>query len=530
MSNTKIETMIAAVTRGELSRRDFMARAGQLGIGAGMANGLLTLGASSARAAVKRGGRIRVATQTGGTADSLDPTKFLSTVDYLRAYLMYTPLTALDRKSRAIPALAESWESDDAVNWAFHLRKDVEWSDGAKTTAKDVVYSLQRHLAEKSESPGKPMLEQVIEMKADGDHVVRMKLAAANADLPTLFTTPQFMITRDGQDDFTAPISNGPFTLKSFKAGVQAVLDRNDNYWGTPAPADRMEVTSVGDTTARMNALMAGKFDVVTGVDHKILDLLKKAPGVDVVSSPSSQHANFAMMVDRAPTDNNDLRLALKYISPREKFVKNVFKGYAQVGNDHQVAPTDPFYCDEIPQRHYDPDKAKFHLKKAGMAGGSIDLYSSFQATSGADAIALLYKEAARPAGLEVNVTMVPPDSYWTTAWMQKAFVVSGWNARPTADLMLSIANKSDGSWNESQWKNKHFDDLLVAARGEIDFAKRKAMYCEMQKMLQEDGGTSVIAFYDEINAKRSNVAGMEPHPAGLARNAFFGVEVGLKA
>ena len=67
-----------------------------------------------------------------------------------------------------------------------------------------------------------------------------------------------------------------------------------------------------------------------------------------------------------------------------------------------------------------------------------------------------------------------------------------------------------------------------MAARGELDTAKRKEMYCEMQKLLQDDGGTSVIAYYDSINAKRSNVGGMEPHPGDLARNAFFGTEVGF--
>jgi len=276
--------------------------------------------------------------------------------------------------------------------------------------------------------------------------------------------------------------------------------------------------------------MMAGEFDIANDADRKLLDLIQRTSGMELVNSKSGQHTNLAMMCDRGPTDNNDFRLAIKYIIPREKIVKNVFKGYGMVGNDHQVPPTDPFYCHDIPQRTYDPDKAKFHLKKAGMEGATIELQTSEQATAGAEAIALLISEAAKPAGLDMKVTVVPPAAYWETAWMQQPLVVSGWNPRPTADLMFTTANKSDASWNETQWKNAKFDELLIAARGELDNDKRKGMYCEMQRMLHDDGGVGMIAYYDYIDVKRDTVMGFEPHPAGMARNAFFSTEVWIKS
>ena len=325
-------------------------------------------------------------------------------------------------------------------------------------------------------------------------------------------------------------ISIGAFLVKEMKVGERTELVRNPDYWGEPAHVDEIQLDVVTDINARMNAVMAGKYDIAEAVDNKLIDLLKNAPGVELVASKSSQHTNLAMMCDRAPTDNLDLRMAMKYLIPRQKIVDNVFKGYGQVGNDHQVAPTDPFYCADIPQREYDVDKAKFHLKKAGMEGITIDLHTSDQATNNSEAIALLCKEGAKPAGLNYNVVVVPPGSYWTTAWMQQPFVVSGWNARPTADLMLSIANKSDGGWNETQWKNERFDKLLAEARGELDTAKRKEMYCEMQRMLHADGGVGMMAFYHLIDARRSNVGGFDPHPAGMGRNAFFSTEVWLNA
>ena len=109
---------------------------------------------------------------------------------------------------------------------------------------------------------------------------------------------------------------------------------------------------------------------------------------------------------------------------------------------------------------------------------------------------------------------------------MQVPLCVSGWDARPTADLMLTIANKSDGSWNETAWGSERFDELLVAARGETDAAKRKGMYCEMQRLLHDDGGVGMLGFYDMIDSRRDNVVGFDPHPAGYNRDAFFATDI----
>lgn len=528
MTDKPMDSIVRDLLASTNSRREFIKQASVFGIGATAAASMFSMPSVWA-ATPKKGGTLRLAASTGGVNDFLDPTKYIATGDYARGYQIYSPLIALSREGGPLPALAISWEpNSNATEWTFKLRRGVEWSDGKKFTSKDVLYSLGRHTAPDSESPGKPLLEQVTEMKADGDLVVVMTLKNSNADLPIVFTDPRFQITQEGEDKFQSPASIGPYLLTEFKPGIRTVLTRNDSYWGGPSYLDSIVISIVLDSTARMNALMAGKVDIADSADHKLLDLLRNAPGIELVASKSSQHTNLVMMCDREPTNNNDVRLAMKYVIPRQQIVDNVFKGFGQIGNDHQVAPNDPFYCHDIPQRQYDPDKAKYHLNKAGMNSLTIKLHTSDQATVGSEAIALLCKEAAKPAGLNYEVVNVPPGSYWQTAWMQQPFVVSGWNPRPTADLMLTTANKSDGSWNETQWKNERFDKLLIEARGELDVAKRQEMYCEMQRMLHDDGGVGMMAYYDYIDARRSNVMGFEPHPAGFARNAFFGTELWL--
>ena len=85
---------------------------------------------------------------------------------------------------------------------------------------------------------------------------------------------------------------------------------------------------------------------------------------------PGTLHFTFPMRVDMAPfKDNNDLRLALKYAFDREDALKTILRGYGALGDDHPISPANRYFASEIPQRPYDPDRAKFHLKKAGMEG-----------------------------------------------------------------------------------------------------------------------------------------------------------------
>ena len=67
----------------------------------------------------------------------------------------------------------------------------------------------------------------------------------------------------------------------------------------------------------------------------------------------------------------------------------------------------------------------------------------------------------------------MPADGYWSTHWMKHPVGFGNVNARPSADLALTLFFKSDAPWNEAAWKNEKFDQLLVVARGETDAVRR---------------------------------------------------------
>ena len=131
---------------------------------------------------------------------------------------------------------------------------------------------------------------------------------------------------------------------------------------------DELEFVGIADNTARINALIAGDINVLLQLDQKATRLIDNSGVGYVINAPSGAFLNLAMMLDREPTNNPDFRLAVKYAIDREGIRDNILKGLGSVGNDHPIAPIDPYYNDAYPQRTYDPDKARFPHQE-GRAG-----------------------------------------------------------------------------------------------------------------------------------------------------------------
>ena len=124
----------------------------------------------------------------------------------------------------------------------------------------------------------------------------------------------------------------------------------------------------------------------------------------------------------------------------------------------------------------------------------------------GAVDAAVLYQASAKDAGIELNVIREPNDGYWSDVWMKKGMVFSYWAGRPVEDQMFATAYKCGASWNESFWCNDRFEELMVAARAELDDNKRREMYWEMQDICANDGGSIIPMFNDYVFATSDKI------------------------
>ncbi len=185
-----------------------------------------------------------------------------------------------------------------------------------------------------------------------------------------------------------------------------------------------------------------------------------------------------------------------------------ILKNYGELGNDFPIGPANQFRAttDEIPQRAYDPDKAKHHLKKAGYDSIDLKLHMASTAFEGAVDAGTLYSERAKVAGINIEVVREPNDGYWSNVWMKKPWVGSYWGGRPTEDWMFSQVYSTGADWNESHFANERFMKLMVEGRAELNQAKRRDIYVEMQRILHDEGGAVIPLFMSYVSAVSDRV------------------------
>lgn len=486
-----------------IDRRQFLATAAA---GALLPTAAALLPTAARADEATRGGTLRIGMTGGATSNTLDSATSTDLFEFCSNWSLRNSLVEIDADGIPQPELAESWDlSADSLTWTFKLRDGVEFHNGKTLTSDDVIASINHHRGEESTSAIKDTVAQIVDIRADGPGVVVIALQAINLDFPFVLSDPHITIAPAGTG-WDEGIGTGGYVIDEWNPGVRFAATRNPNYWKADrAHFDAIELINVLDVAARTNALVSGDVDVIVSPDIKVYDRL--AAEFPMVELPSSGHVTIPMLTNVAPFDDPDVRLALKYAIDREEFVDKIFLGHASIGNDNPINNAYRFFAADLPQRAYDPEKAKFHLNKAGLTELRVDLSAADTAFEGAIDGAVLFAEQARKAGIEINPIREPDDGYWDNVWMKKPFSFSSWSGRSTIDWMFSVAFAADAPWNESYWVNERFNTLLVAARSERDEALRAEMYREMQQIVSDDAGVIVPAFTNYMIAASPTLA-----------------------
>jgi peptide/nickel transport system substrate-binding protein len=478
----------------------------------GVAAGVLGLTGMPLRAQT-RGGKLTAGLSGANTSDSWDGRTHSDLFMIASAQgAVFDSLTEIGADGLLKGELAESWEaSPDAKVWTFNLRQGVTFHNGKSFGADDVIESLQIHVAEGSKSAAQPIVSAIVEMTKVTDYQIQLTLAAGNADLPYLLSDYHILMYPAGQieEAIAQGIGTGLYQVQSFDPGVRMVATRYPNHYKGDDVGffDEIEYIAINDNTARTNALLTGQVDAINRIDFKTEALLRANPAVRIQEVTGNQHYIFPMLTKVAPFDDVNVRRALKYGINRQELVDKILLGHGQVGNDSPIGPANQYYNGDMEQLAYDPDKSKFYLKEAGLDSIDLDLSASNAAFEGAVDGALLYKNSAQAGGININVIQEPADGYWSNVWLKKPWCASYWSGRATEDWMFSTAYEAGAPWNDSQWDQPRFQELLLSARAELDSDKRREQYFEMQQILRDDGGVILPMFANYVQAVNNRIS-----------------------
>jgi len=434
--------------------------------------------------------------------NSVDPNRFWPPIS-----LLYDRLaTPADDQLKPTPSLATSWESNAAGDmWTFYLRDDVYFHDGTQLTSADVAYSVD-HWLNAAESVIAGSFGVVDSVDTPDDFTVVFNLTQPVVDFPLIVMDYRARVLKVGSfpDVLESGLGSGPFKLETLDVEGITVLVANDDYWDGPPGVAAIEVYTIADVEAAIQATRAGQIDFSIDLISDHIQLFEDTDEFVIEIIPTGNWSGFVMRTDIPPFDNPELRQAMHYVVDRQEMLDLALGGIGEVSCDLGITPGDPYI---IPECLYEQDfeVAKTKLAEAGYAGGfEIDLYTA-DICADWTALTEIFQQQAANVDITVNIKNVSSDGFWSEAWMIEPFVMTCWNER-TTDQFLNEIYRGGGSWNESYWNVPEFDALLDAARAEMDFETRKGYYQEAQTMLHLDGGTIIPYYSGMIRASKTCV------------------------
>ena len=211
----------------------------------------------------------------------------------------------------------------------------------------------------------------------------------------------------------------------------------------------------------------------------------------------------------------------MKLLLDREQMRMAVIRGHGVLGNDQPIDPSNRFFFPGLPQRPFDPERAKFHFQE-GRRRLHLAARGLLPAAEHSVDLALMMQQSAQKIGVNLEVKRVPVDGYWSNHWFKHPIGFGAINPRPSADILFTLFFKSDAAWNESAWKDERFDGLLLAARQETDEAKRRQMYADMQVMIHEGSGIGIPLFFNLLDGHSAEAEGPGRDPARRADGLQF--------
>jgi peptide/nickel transport system substrate-binding protein len=465
----------------------------------------LAAGATTAMAQPK--GTFRQADDIGfGDASSLDPASRGRVFQVTEKIMSRLVRPGVDGKPG--PDLAASWSANaGATEWTFKLRPNVKFHNGQPLTAADVVYTLARIQDPKTDSPVRPTIAMISSMEAVDPLTVKMTLSQPFADLPLQLTDYRLMIIPKDSGDTIARtgIGTGPFKVQSFEPRGTTVLVANPDYFLGAPGVERVEIIGISDANARLQALLGGQVDYLPGLTRQQRQLVERSNRHKVHRVETGNWRGIVFKADAKPFDDARVRKAMRMAVDRKAMLEIVAGADGgSIACDTPVGPKDQYRATDMscPQ---DIAGAKALLAQAGFPNGiDIELFTS-TVESVWPTIAETFQQQVAPAGIRVKITAVPTDGYWNQVWRKREVVMTRWNERP-ADSALNEIYRSGATWNESFISDPQLDAMLDAARRELDFEKRRAIYIAAQNRLNENGATLVAYHVTENIGMTSRV------------------------
>lgn len=444
-----------------------------------------------------------------------------------------------------VPTLANGGISADGLTITYRLRQGVSWHDGQPFTAADVVFTRDAIMDDNHPVESRLPYERIERIETPDDHTVVCHLDKPYAPfvtemLVTSHMMPKHLLEEHVGIDFSsapwhrAPVGLGPFMFKEWKTGSHVTVVRNENYFrGAPA-LEEIQFRFIPDSNTLFLELQTGGIDLMDSADTDKHERLEALPGVSVTVTPSLSWEHLDLNHEDPVLADVRVRRAIQFAVNREQISEAVYDGLwpAALGDMAEELP----WFNEAVREHvrHDPDAARAELDAAGwtMGRGGIrekdgkQLILGISTTAGRQLRVLteeVIQQQLAEVGIKVQiqnhqstVLFAPYESNGVLKRGRYQIGMYAWITSPDPNrhnLYHSSRCPPPSGQNHPRYRSARMDELLEAGLVEMDPAKRKAIYDEVQLLLATDIPMTPLVWRASIDAFDSRLQGYKPNP-----------------
>ena len=439
---------------------------------------------------------------------SLDPQIQNDTTSEQVVKMLYNTLLKFEDDGTVVGDLAESWSvSEDKLTWTFNLKQGVKFHNGKELTSADVKATFDRALnAEAGGLRTTEIIKMFTAVEAPDPYTVTITTDGPYGPMESLMCNMSLgimdadYIEQYGLDLGTSvegENGTGPFKVVSWERDQEIVVERFDDYFGTPAKLQTVVYTVIPEAASRVIALETGEVDVIDKPTNEDLERLEAdTENFTVLRKPTISQRLFRFGCNDPIISNTKVRQAIVYAIDRQAIIDALFAGSAYPS----TAPLAPvtFGYSDLGEIEQDLELAKSLLAEAGYPDGfDTKIVTTERYQNGIELAEIISQQLAE-IGINAEIE-VWEWSALSASWNgitadefdQPIFIMGAGPSMRDADGGLrGLYTTSETGLNDRNYgfySNAEVDALIEQGMQETDQQKRVEIYKEAMEILYRE-------------------------------------------
>ncbi len=462
----------------------------------------------------RKGGELKLA--TASETDTLDGHRLYQPTQ-VGVFQLYDTLIGYDSQRKAQPKLAESWEvSSDNKQIKLNLRRDVQFHDGREFTSDDVKFNILRVRDPKLPAAQLLFMSNWFSGVETPDKYT--VVLSSEQPRPAFLDFFEFLNIVDPNTAASGAknkaVGTGPFALQEWAQGDHLRFIKNEHYWQSGKPyLDSINITVVPDSQTMLTNLEAGSVHAIAGAPLTSVARLQSDPKYSVVLANNvGGFLGLGVNTRVPPTNNKLVRQGLNYAINRQRFARTFLGGTIGQPIALPWPAGSPAYDAAKNQRYaFDLDKARAAFDQSGV--GTIELeYLYPPQTYGLAEMGQIMQSDLASIGVKLNLKALELSVFNSTLFAGQysgIFGAGGGFVQVEPSSLFFISAFYKVGTNNPGFTSPQYEQLANAAATEVDAARRKQLYDQLNDVLLDECFTIPVASSPANVVCKSSVNGV---------------------